>query len=225
MRATAAPARRPAPAAARRGSPRRGHQPREGTRERILAAALVAFADAGYEGAKTRDIAAAAGVNQGLITYHFASKEALWQAAVDRVFAELRESFLAAVELLAAVDARTRLRLMLRQFVRFSAAHPELHRLMVQEGKSDGPRLRWLIDRHVRPLFETSLGVVREAQQDGLRPHLSAVHLQYIFLGAAAHVFVVAPEFRRLVGSDPTTPEAVEEHATALAELFLGEPA
>lgn len=196
--------------------------PDAGTRDKILAAALIAFADAGFDGATTRDIAAAAGVNQGLITYHFAGKEALWKAAVDFVFDELRASFASAVDMFAAVDARTRLRLMIRRFVTFSAAHPELHRLIVQEGKSDGPRLRWLVDRHVRPLFEASLAVVRGAQADGVLSHLPAVHLQYIVLGAAAHLFVVAPEFQRLTGNDPTSPESVEAHVVTLTELLLG---
>jgi AcrR family transcriptional regulator len=187
-----------------------------------VAAALTAFADAGFDGATTRDIARAARVNQGLITYHFAGKEALWKAAVDRVFDELRSSFATAVDMLASVDARTRLRLMIRQLVRFSAVHPELHRLMVQEGKSDGPRLRWLIERHVRPLFEAASELVRAAQAEGLHAHLPAAHLQYIFIGAAAHVFVVAPEFERLTGIDPTAPENVEAHADALTELLLG---
>ena len=39
-----------------------------------------AFAERGYEAASTRDIAARAGVTQGLVTYHFESKDALWQA-------------------------------------------------------------------------------------------------------------------------------------------------
>jgi TetR/AcrR family transcriptional regulator len=206
--------------------------PSAGTRERIVAAALIAwivaaaliaFADAGFDGATTRDIAAAAGVNQGLITYHFAGgKDALWKAAIDFVFEELRGSFATAVDMLEAVDARTRLRLMIRQFVRFSAAHPELHRLIVQEGKSDGPRLRWLVDRHVRPLFDVSLEVVRGAQADGVLSHLPAIHLHYIVLGAAAHLFVVAPEFERLTGIDPTSPASVEAHVQVLTELLLG---
>jgi AcrR family transcriptional regulator len=52
--------------------------------ERILSAALSAFAERGFEGATTREIAAAAGVPHGLITYHYESKQALWEAAVDR---------------------------------------------------------------------------------------------------------------------------------------------
>jgi AcrR family transcriptional regulator len=56
------------------------------TRERIVQAALDAFATYGFGGASTRQIAALAGENQGLITYHFSTKESLWKAAVDSIF-------------------------------------------------------------------------------------------------------------------------------------------
>ena len=59
------------------------------TRDRMLDAALGAFSELGYDGASTREIAARAGVNQGLIPYYFGSKQELWQEAVDRCFASL----------------------------------------------------------------------------------------------------------------------------------------
>ena len=48
----------------------RGRRRRAGedTRERILAAALETFSDQGFDGTTTRDLAARAGVNLGLIT-------------------------------------------------------------------------------------------------------------------------------------------------------------
>lgn len=194
-----------------------------GTSERILQAALAAFAEHGFDGASTRDIARAAGVNQGLITYHYGDKEKLWRAAVDDLFARLATEFEAPMRLLGEVDPPTRLRMTVRHFVRFSAAHPELHRLIVQEGKRDGARLRWLVDRHIRPLFEIGRDTIAAVQQAGLLPaDVSPAHLHYLFLGAAAHVFVVAPEFRRLTGEDPTEPAGVEAHADALVALLLG---
>src|SRR5258705_6888178 len=73
-------------------SPRAEQQRALDTRERIVVAALEAFAERGFEGARTRDIAARAKVNQGLITYHFSSKPDLWKAAVDHIFAIVAES-------------------------------------------------------------------------------------------------------------------------------------
>ncbi|MGN7883693.1 TetR/AcrR family transcriptional regulator [Ensifer sp. 22460] len=51
-------------------------------KETILDHAEIAFAERGYSGAKTREIAANAGVNQALIRYYFGDKESLF----DEVF-------------------------------------------------------------------------------------------------------------------------------------------
>jgi AcrR family transcriptional regulator len=50
-------------------------------RQLILEAALDVFAEQGFEGATTKEIAARAGVTHGLIYFYFASKEELFQAA------------------------------------------------------------------------------------------------------------------------------------------------
>ena len=76
-------------------------QQREETRERIVEAAIECFAERGFRGASTREIARRAGTNQGLITYHFRSKDELWRAAADRIFGPLQTSLgerLAALE-------------------------------------------------------------------------------------------------------------------------------
>jgi len=203
-------------------APRAPQQRALDTRARIIDAALAAFADLGFDGATTRDIAERAGVNQGLITYHFAGKLPLWQAAVDEIFGTLRVHFAAHASALAEADAATRLRLLVRHYVRFAAAHPELHRLMMQEGKHDGPRMQWLVDRHVRPLYEMSSGLIADAQRAGVVPNVPLVHLHYILIGAVAHLFVVAPECRRLTGRDPLRHAAIEAHADAISAVLFG---
>jgi AcrR family transcriptional regulator len=60
-------------------------------RERILAAAIEAFARGGFRGATTRAIAEAAGVTDALLFYHFGSKGDLYLAAVKDQLAKLRE--------------------------------------------------------------------------------------------------------------------------------------
>lgn len=55
-------------------------------RERILAAAIDAFAVNGYNGATTRTIAHAAGVNIAMINYYFGSKQGLLEAAIETYF-------------------------------------------------------------------------------------------------------------------------------------------
>ena len=59
-----------------------GYQRGEETRARIVEAAVVVFGERGYDGASTRDLANAAGVNAPAIQYYFDGKEACtWNAS------------------------------------------------------------------------------------------------------------------------------------------------
>src|SRR5438045_829785 len=127
------------------------------TRERILSAALDLFSERSFEGATTREIAARAGVTQPLLNYHFKSKDALWRAAVDTLFNTLFEALSARVEGLRGVDELTVTRLIVREFIFFSARHPQLHRIITQECKVDGPRMDWLVEQHIRPMYDATV--------------------------------------------------------------------
>src|SRR5512134_1304657 len=116
---------------ARRRPARRPQQRSLDTRDRLVEAALHVFAEHGFEGATTREIARRAGVALAALPYHFETKEALWRAAVDRIFGLLADRFAGALPGLAASEARERPRQLLRDFVRFAAEHPELHRFML----------------------------------------------------------------------------------------------
>lgn len=192
------------------------------TRERILHAALLIFAADGFDGATTRDIAASAGVNLGLIKYYFDSKLKLWRAAVDLAFAHLDEA-LAEGDGAAAADERDRAATLIRNYVRFVARHPEFVRLMHEEGKRNGARMRWLVDRHVRPLYERLTARLRDAQKRGLLPpRVDPVHFFYILIGAAGIFFHQAEECRRLTGVNPMDDAVAEAHAAVVTAMLLG---
>jgi AcrR family transcriptional regulator len=193
----------------------------EQTQERIVRAALEAFATHGFDGASTRQIAALAGENQGLITYHFSTKEKLWQAAVDSIFSEFRRELEERMAVLMDADTRTQLRLLLIFFVRYAARRPEQMRLMVQEGKADSARMRWLVDRHVRDPFGIFGSIIGKAIEEGIVPEASIVHYFYMLVGASSLLFAVAPECKHLTGADPFDPTVVEAHAEAVVNLVL----
>lgn len=188
------------------------------TRRRIIEAAVEAFSELGFHGASTREIAARAGTNQGLITYHFRSKDDLWKAAVDRIFSLLRSSFRLGGEP-SADDGREQARETIRRYVRFVAAHPELFRLMVEEGRSADDRMQWLVDTHLKGLyagFERILAAHVRGAEGNMVPHAF-----YALAGAASLLFAVAPECRRLTGLNPTRKQAVEAHAELVSRLFV----
>jgi AcrR family transcriptional regulator len=206
----------------RRQRTRTASQPQDGTRERILAAALEVFAEHGFDGARTREIAERADANLGLIKYYFDDKERLWKEAVARAFEELLADFGEEAGRDDGSDPLAWLDRTLRQFVRFVARRPEFMRLMNDEAKRDSPRMRWLADRFVRPLDELIAARVARAQAEGLLPPISPVSLRYVVLGAAGLVFSQAPECRYVTGIDPTDPAFAEQHADAVLQLLIG---
>src|SRR5262249_49705895 len=170
-----------------------------------------------FQAASTRDIAARAGVNQGLITYYFKNKQALWKAAAGRMLDQLGEALQQQLEDRDAADGRARARERIREYGRFVAAHPQLLRLMVEEGKHADARMRWLVDTHLRPLYERfarlagdSLGLER-----AFLPHAF-----YAMAGAASMIFAIRPECRRLTGLDPADEQVIETHAEFMAPLL-----
>jgi len=191
-------------------------QQRQETRERIVAAAAECFAERGFRAASTREIAARAGANQGLITYHFKSKDELWKAAADRLFGELRAQLAERLSpALETADPRERTREIIREFVRFAAEHPEHFGFMLDAGQHDDERMAWLVDTHVRPLYDA-------APPDAMNVDPATwPHLRYAMVGAASVIFAVAPEVRRLTGVDPTKRDAVERHADVVARLLV----
>jgi TetR/AcrR family transcriptional regulator len=194
------------------------------TRDRIVAAAVDLFSERSFDGASTREIAAKAGVTQPLLNYHFRSKEELWQAAVDSLFEMLNQTLDQRTAGLRGVDEITSAKLLVREFVTFSARHPQLHRIIMQESKADGPRMDYLVDRHVRPIYEQTTALFEVLALKGAVPPIPAAHLYYILTGAGPTMFVLAPECRRLGSLDPTDPDVIEAHADAVCLLLFGSP-
>ena len=175
--------------------------PQPDGRERILAAAIRAFADVGYDGASTAGIARAAGVAQPLVHHHFGSKEGLWRAAVEVVFSRI-PSLPTVAE---GTSRRAALLEVVEVFVRFVADHPEATRIISREGAAPNPRLDHLLTHYLHQPFREVVDVIRAAQAAGLvhpdvRPELAL----FLFLGAGSHLFDVSALARQSQGIDTT---------------------
>jgi len=194
-------------------------QQRENTRSQIMDVAARMFADRGFRATSTREIAARARTNQGLITYHFKSKLELWKAAVGRIFERLAAPLGPLVPPRDPDEGRARAREGVRQFVRFAAANPELFRLMVEEGKHSDARMRWLVDTRLKPLYEAFVEVMA-AHAPGFDRSL-VPHVYYALAGAGSLMFAVAPECRRLTGLDPEDERTIDAHAEFVARLLF----
>lgn len=208
----------------RRRSTRSTRTAGEATKQRLLSAAEDLFSVYGYEGTSTRSIAVRAGVGQPLLSYHFHNKDGLWRAAVGSLFDDFSGLLADRIHGLRGVDDETVLKLIIREFIAFSAGHPQLHRIMIHECAVDGERVDWLVEHHVRPIFEMTIGYIDRLIGTGVLPQLPAAHIYYIIVGAGPTLFALAPECSRLTGIDPVSNETVEAHIDAVLSLLFRVP-
>lgn len=191
------------------------------TKQSILAAALREFGDKGFDGASTREISDKAGVNHRLIGHHFGSKELLWEATAKHVFGEYVVEQRKRYQGLDGVDQPTLLRLMLREFILFSAKMPQLHRFMIQANAGGEKRLEWLIKNHLAPGIAMDLMLLRKAQEEGMLRSGDVMHLRYLFIGAATSVFTLAEEYQFMSRQNPFDEDFIETHIQMVLSLFL----
>lgn len=189
------------------------------TRATLLDAATDAFSSRGFAGVSVRQLEEAAGVNRGLVAYHFDDKDGIWKAVVDRLFQGMADAFGERLLVLAEVAPTESARALVRAFVRYSAEHPELNRLMMQECMTASWRVDYIVERHVRPQLNALERAVPEASR--LIQGLHDPHRYYMFIGASAFVFSAEHECRGLFGVSPRTPEFIEQHVERVTALLI----
>lgn len=81
-----------------RRSPAGGYARGDETRQRIIDAAVQLFGEHGFDGASTRDIATAAGVNAPALLYYFDNKEGLYKACAQYITDDLQARYAPAIK-------------------------------------------------------------------------------------------------------------------------------
>lgn len=147
---------------------KRGTRDAEGARAAILASAVREFTEKGLAGARMDVIARGAEVAKGLVFHHFGSKEGLWIAALEHVYALLRTGQdAAALDALGPVEGMRRLA---HDTFRLFRAHPEIVALMNEENLHRARHLRAAanIPRLYNPLFATMERLLADGRAQGL---------------------------------------------------------
>jgi len=206
--ATVRDAARPAPAAGT-------------TPSAILEAALRIFARDGFDGASIPEIARAASIGHPLVHYHFGSKENLWRAAVDYAFGDLGRSLIVLEEASAGLEPVDALRLLCRGFAGFTARHPLHTMILLNEVRSGGDRLDWIVERHLAPQHARLDRVIEAAVAAGQIRPIPAVHLSSIAVGAIAHFFGASPLIARLYDVDVHDADVIEAHISWVLEVLM----
>ncbi len=182
----------------------------ERSKQQILDAARTEFAEKGFAGARVREIAVRAGVNQQLISYYFGGKDGLFRE-ITRRWRRTEQALSSGEHTIAQTAAG---------YVHASAAEPELTRLMAWEGLDDrGPDTDLdLAERTER--FAHLIADLRRRQAAGeLADDLDPAAVALALIAAAAAPVTIPQIVRSLCGTEATAPEFVGSYAEQLSRL------
>jgi TetR/AcrR family transcriptional regulator len=191
------------------------------TQQKLLDAAIQAFSENGFKGTSTRDIAERAGVHHPLITYHFKNKDQLWRAAADYLFSAFTLSLAKSVEEHRNMCPKKRMSALIRVYVEYAKSHPALHKVMIQEASYPNARLDWLIDTHLKPVFEVTFGMLKKLQDLGVTPAGNPALLFSMIRLCSGGLLALGNELKRSSGIDIEDPETLHEISEMIINIFL----
>ncbi|HEY5708549.1 MAG TPA: TetR family transcriptional regulator [Solirubrobacterales bacterium] len=183
----------------------------EATREALIAAARILFAEHGYAGVGTEEIVRAAGVTRGALYHHFDGKLELFAAVYERIEAELAERIAAGA---LAANADSPLEAMRAGAEMFLAActEPEAQRIVLLDGPSV---LGW--DRWREIAAEHGLGLIEASLQAAI--DAGAIEPQPV--RALAHVLMGALDEAAMLVARAEDAETAQAEVTRALDLLL----
>ncbi len=141
----------------------------EDRRQQLLDRAIELFAQHGFNGTRTKDIAAACGVSEGILYRHFATKEDLYHAILDSHEAESRSGeWLAEMKRLAARrDDAGFVHCLVSQMFKTFRENAAFHRLMFY-ARLEGQTLADIFhERMGLPTFGFLSNYIADRQREG----------------------------------------------------------
>jgi TetR/AcrR family transcriptional regulator len=180
--------------------------------QRILESAIGVFAEYGYAGASTREIAQRANVHQPAIAYHFNNKEQLWKDAVSFMWNDFLDNLKLHMQDQANLNDEQRIEQFSSFYVRHIANSPESVMLVVQEGAQTDDRGHWFNNTWIAPtakvMYESLTG---KKWRNNKSRQLHAVSLLSILTGSTL-IFSQRSQIQSILSIDTTSPEFVDEH-------------
>ncbi len=207
------------PAAAPLYAPQHARQTQAGERtaERILDAAEELFAERGYNGATLRDVATRVGVRPPSLYNHFASKDALYAAVLERGIGPLVE--LLARSAAAPVEVSTDPGQLVTEVMEILARRPGLPRLVLHETLAGGQRLTPILRSWIAPAFARAHELVAlspaASRWDPEQIPLLVLAMYHVVLG----YFTIASLYRDVSGAELLGDAALEAQTRFLREL------
>jgi len=170
-------------------------RPRSDIAPRILHAARARFLLEGVDGASLRQIAADAGTSIGMVYYYYPTKDELFFAVVEEIYAGLLHDLEQALAHEESAEARMR-----RLFARVAAMSEDeftVVRLVVREALVSSARLSRLVDRFSKGHLPLVLKALLAGVATG---EVTDQHHPAVLVASTAALALVPQVMRRLLG-------------------------
>ncbi|HNI36836.1 MAG TPA: TetR/AcrR family transcriptional regulator [Pseudomonadales bacterium] len=171
--------------------PRRTTLKADETRELILGAAELRFAATGFYPTRLEDIAEDVGITRTAVIYHFQDKETLYNAVLERLFAQLNDRISAALD--SSLDLPARVEAAVEAWLDFAGARPTLMRLFMREVAGSEGGLRPEVQQFVDPMFARLIGTLDEGRRSNAFRAIDPVQFWSILAGASMFFIMDAP--------------------------------
>lgn len=191
------------------------------TQHKLLDAATEAFSENGFKGTSTREIADRAGVHHPLITYHFKNKDQLWRAATGRIFRDFNLTLAKVLADIPSSQPKRRAKTFVRTYVRYAHRQPALHKIIMQESSYPSDRLDWLIEKHLRPLFDEAVSYVKELQEAKIAQPGNPALLFNMIRVSAGGLLALSLELKGTSDIDFNDDGAIDELSDLIIRCFL----
>ncbi len=186
------------------------------TRQRILSVAGMAFSEKGRSGTSIRSISSAAGVSLAMVHHYFGSKDGLYAACLDAMYAELaplRDTMIA--KLSKGGDFLSLIEYAVRTCFRFARSHQAPIRLLFRQITNRGELDPGLRAQRQIPFLDNATAALSVAT--GREPTTLRLPLQSAVMLIARYGISSETELRTFTGAGATT----EKEATTLVEDHL----
>ncbi len=193
----------------------------DATREQVLQAAILEFADKGLHGARVEEIAARTSTSKHMIYYYFGSKDGLYSAVLERAYAGFRTAEIAINY--DALDPIAALSELVQNTFDAHLNNPDTVRILMSENLDRARHAKEIDHSSQRQLvLHTTQSILKRGVEAGLfRSDIDPLHFHLLISGFSFFIVANRYSFGTVFQIDLTDPVVIAAHRREIVETML----
>jgi AcrR family transcriptional regulator len=191
------------------------------SKEDILKAAEIKFAEKGIYGTRVDDIAEAANINKRMLYEYFGNKEELYRAVLVEVYSRLsKQEMILLSEDMCCIDAMKRI---IKLYFDFLKNNPTYVNLILCENLNKGEYIKDIDFSGIKdPVFNLFRKAINKGKEDGV--FRSDIDTEQVILSLLTYSFAYFSNrytLTKLLGMKLDTEESIKKRVETVTEMFL----